>query len=88
LASAEDAEPRQAVARCGDQLADQNQLVEISGGPRLERATFAFGGYSEPTIAAPVGHKGHIVASRYLHAADAMLLAATHADVVQMRVQQ
>jgi integrase len=37
-------------------------------------------GYSEPTIAALVGHKGHTVTSRYVHAADAVLLAA--ADVV------
>jgi integrase len=37
-------------------------------------------GYSEPTIAALVGHKGHSVTSRYLHSADAVLLAA--ADVV------
>ncbi len=37
-------------------------------------------GYSEPTIAALVGHIGRSVTSRYLHAADAVLLAA--ADVV------
>src|SRR5207237_7307236 len=28
-------------------------------------------GYSEPTIAALVGHKGHTITSRYVHAADA-----------------
>jgi integrase len=33
-------------------------------------------GYSEPTIAALVGHKGHSITSRYIHAADAVLLAA------------
>ena len=33
-------------------------------------------GYSEPTIAALVGHKGHTITSRYVHAADAVLLAA------------
>jgi integrase len=37
-------------------------------------------GYSEPTIATLVGHKGHSVTSRYIHSADAVLLAA--ADVV------
>jgi integrase len=36
-------------------------------------------GYSEPTIAALVGHKGHSVTSRYIHAADAVLLAAADA---------
>lgn len=33
-------------------------------------------GYSEPTIAALIGHKGHSVTSRYTHSADAVLLAA------------
>jgi integrase len=36
-------------------------------------------GYSDPTIAALVGHKGHTVTSRYVHAADAVLLAAADA---------
>jgi integrase len=36
-------------------------------------------GYSEPTIAALVGHKGHTVTSRYVHAADAVLLSAADA---------
>jgi integrase len=40
-------------------------------------------GYSEPTIAALVGHKGHSITSRYVHAADAVLLAA--ADAVAER---
>ena len=40
-------------------------------------------GYSEPTIAALVGHKGHTITSRYVHAADAVLLAA--ADAVARR---
>jgi integrase len=40
-------------------------------------------GYSEPTIAALVGHKGHTITSRYVHAADAVLLAA--ADAVANR---
>src|SRR6185437_12190447 len=43
-------------------------------------------GYSEPTIAALVGHKGHSVTSRYLHSADAVLLAA--ADTVADRTAE
>ena len=41
-------------------------------------------GYSEPTIAALVGHTGRSVTSRYMHSADAVLLAA--ADAVANRV--
>ena len=40
-------------------------------------------GYSEPTIAALVGHKGRTMTSRYVHSADAVLLAA--ADAVATR---
>src|SRR5262249_26513927 len=36
-------------------------------------------GYSEPIIAALIGHKGRSTTSRYLHAADAVLLAAADA---------
>lgn len=36
-------------------------------------------GYSEPTIAALVGHAGRTVTSRYVHSADAVLLAAADA---------
>lgn len=36
-------------------------------------------GYSEPTIAALIGHKGQSVTSRYVHSADALLLAAADA---------
>src|SRR6185437_440475 len=36
-------------------------------------------GYSELTIAALVGHKGHTITSRYVHSADAVLLAAADA---------
>jgi integrase len=36
-------------------------------------------GYSEPTIAALIGHKGRTITSRYVHAADAVLLAAADA---------
>jgi integrase len=43
-------------------------------------------GYSEPTIAALVGHKGRTTTSRYTHAADAVLLAA--ADAVANRTAE
>jgi integrase len=43
-------------------------------------------GYSEPTIAALVGHKGRSITSRYVHAADAVLLAA--ADAVATRTAE
>jgi integrase len=36
-------------------------------------------GYSETTIAALVGHKGRSITSRYIHSADAVLLAAADA---------
>jgi integrase len=43
-------------------------------------------GYSEPTIAALVGHKGQTITSRYVHSADAVLLAA--ADAVADRTAE
>jgi integrase len=43
-------------------------------------------GYSEPTIGALIGHKGHSVTSRYVHSADAVLLAA--ADAVANRTAE
>jgi integrase len=43
-------------------------------------------GYSEATIAALVGHKGRTITSRYIHAADAVLLAA--ADAVADRTTE
>jgi integrase len=43
-------------------------------------------GYSEPTIAALVGHKGQSITSRYVHSADAVLLAA--ADAVANRTAE
>ena len=43
-------------------------------------------GFSEPTIAAPVGHKGRSITSRYVHSADAVLLAA--ADAVANRTAE
>jgi integrase len=43
-------------------------------------------GYSEPTIAALVGHKGRSVTSRYVHSADAVLPAA--ADAVANRTAE
>jgi integrase len=43
-------------------------------------------GYSEPTIAALVGHTGRSITSRYVHSADAVLLAA--ADAVANRLAE
>jgi site-specific recombinase XerD len=43
-------------------------------------------GYSEPTIAALIGHKGQTITSRYVHAADAVLLAS--ADAVARRTAE
>src|SRR5262249_31234670 len=43
-------------------------------------------GYSEPTIAALVGHRGRSVTSRYTHVADPVLLAA--ADAVAKRIAE
>jgi integrase len=43
-------------------------------------------GYSEPTIAALVGHTGRSVTSRYVHSADTVLLAA--ADAVADRTAE
>jgi integrase len=42
-------------------------------------------GYSEPTIGALIGHKGQTITSRYIHTADAVLLAA--ADTVADRTR-
>jgi integrase len=36
-------------------------------------------GYNEPTIATLLGHKSHSITSRYVHSADAVLLAAADA---------
>jgi integrase len=64
------------------------RIVALSGlptdiGPHVLRHSFASLaadlGYSEPTIAALVGHKGQSVTSRYVHSADAVLLAAADA---------
>jgi integrase len=43
-------------------------------------------GYSEPTIASMVGHKGRTQTSRYVHTADAVLLGA--ADKVSYETAQ
>lgn len=43
-------------------------------------------GYSEPTIAALIGHKGQTITHRYIHAADAVLIAA--AQTVSARTSE
>jgi integrase len=64
--------------------------VPASVTPHVLRYSFASLagdlGYSEPTIAALVGHKGHTITSRYVHSADALLLAA--ADNVASRTAE
>jgi integrase len=61
------------------------KLAGLSGDvtPHILRHSFASVaadlGYSEPTIAALVGHTGRSVTSRYMHSADAVLLAAADA---------
>jgi integrase len=72
----------QKIAKLGDLPADVT--------PHVFRHSFASVaadlGYSEPTIAALIGHKGHSVTSRYVHSADAVLLAA--ADAVAERIER
>ena len=66
-----------------------SRIVKLGGlpddvSPHVLRHSFASLagdlGYSEPTIGALIGHQGRSMTSRYVHAADAVLLAA--ADVV------
>jgi integrase len=56
--------------------------------PHVLRHSFASiasdAGYSEATIAAMIGHQGRTMTSRYVHSADAVLLAA--ADAVANRI--
>jgi integrase len=64
------------------------KLAKLSGlpadiTPHVLRHSFASLagdlGHGEATIATLIGHKGHSITSRYIHAADAMLLAAADA---------
>jgi integrase len=70
------------IAKLGGLLADVT--------PHVLRHSFASLaadlGYSEPTIAAMIGHKGQTITSRYVHSADAVLLAA--ADAVADRTAE
>ena len=68
------------------------RIVQLEGlphdvSPHVLRHSFASLAHdlklSEPTIASLLGHKGQTVTSRYIHAADAYLLAA--ADTVASR---
>jgi integrase len=43
-------------------------------------------GYSEPTIAALLGHAGRTMTSRYIHSADSVLLSA--ADALANRISE
>jgi integrase len=68
----------------------ENQGLPDDITPHVLRHSFASLaadlGYSEPTIAALVGHKGQSITSRYIHSADAVLLAA--ADVVANKTRE
>ena len=44
-------------------------------------------GYSEPTIAALIGHKGQSITSRYVHSADAVLLEAADAVAAECHLR-
>jgi integrase len=63
-------------------------LLPTDVTPHVMRHSFASVasdlGFSEPTIAALIGHKGRTMTSRYVHSADAVLLAA--ADAVANRI--
>lgn len=65
-----------------------NRIAKLGGVPQavtphVLRHSFASLagdlGYSESTIGTLIGHKGHSITSRYVHAADAVLLAAVDA---------
>jgi integrase len=65
-----------------------NRIAKLGGlpadvTPHVLRHSFASLandlGYTELTIAALVGHKGHTITSRYVHTTDALLLAAADA---------
>jgi hypothetical protein len=63
------------IAKLGDLSADITPHVL-----RHSFASFAAGlGYNEPAIATLLGHKAHSITSRYVHSADAVLLAAADA---------
>jgi len=59
-------------------VADAKLPTDIT--PHILRHSFASLaadlGYSEPTIGALIGHKSRSVTARYMHSADAVLLAA------------
>jgi integrase len=59
------------IAKLGDLPADIT--------PHVLRHSFASLGYNEPTIASLLGHKTHSITSRYMHSADAVLVAAADA---------
>ena len=64
-------------------LARPSYVLRPDVTPHVFRHSFASlaadMGYSEPTIAALIGHAGRSMTSRYVHSADAVLLAAAEA---------
>jgi integrase len=63
------------IAALGDLPADITPLVLRHSFASLAADL----GYNEPTIASLLGHKTHSITSRYMHSADAVLLAAADA---------
>ena len=73
-----------------------HRIVRLAGlppdvTPHVLRHSFASVaadlGFSEPTIASLIGHKGHTVTGRYIHSADAVLLAAADAVANEIAVR-
>ena len=63
------------IAKLGDLPADITRHVLRHSFAKL----LADLGYNEPTIASLLGHKTHSITSRYVHSADAVLMAAADA---------
>jgi integrase len=72
-----------------------NRVMKLGGlpvdvTPHVLRHSFASLasdlGYSEPTIAALIGHKGHTVTSRYVHSADAFACCSRYRGKPHARV--
>jgi integrase len=84
-------------SRSGEQIIGYRKMwlkIAATGGlsaditPHVLRHSFASLaadlGYSESTIAALIGHKMHSITSRYVHSADAVLLAAADGVAVEI----
>ena len=76
---------RDADRRLSEDVAEDRQAGDLPADitPHVLRHSFASLaadlGYNEPTIASLLGHKTHSITSRYVHSADAVLIAAADA---------